>query len=210
MLFDMEEVMMRQVALLGALASVLLVATPASAQCLSPQVHCTGPVVVAQAPAQVVVQPPPVAVVAPFERELGFALGARASAGYVGLNGFGMTGGGGLLRYVVTPGFALELSVDGLVSFDGDEVAVPMAVSGIWFFRRHRRVQPYVLVGAAGTIITSSAFYGGAQAGLGVEILLARWLGLALEARGSLLGSGNDDVPVEAGVTLSSGFNFYI
>jgi len=140
----------------------------------------------------------------PMVRDRGFGFGVRAGAGYAGVEDVGNFGGGVVARYIASPRFGVELTVDayGGTGYTGDVEAVefPVTLNALWFVNPRNRVQLY-LVGGLGMSFASvtgsngsedSPVYGGGELGLGVEFLIGQHVGLTVDARGFLRGRMNE------------------
>jgi len=139
----------------------------------------------------------------PMVRHRGFGFGVRGGAGFVGAADVGNFGGGVVARYIASPRFGVELTVDayGGTGYTGnvDVVEFPVTLNGLWFINPRNRVQLY-LVGGLGVSFGSveangvedSPVYGGGELGLGVEFLIGQHVGLTLDARGFLRGRMNE------------------
>jgi hypothetical protein len=139
----------------------------------------------------------------PMVRDRGFGFGVRAGAGYAGVADVGNFGGGVVARYIASPRFGVELTVDayGGTGYTGNVEAVefPVTLNGLWFINPRNRVQLY-LIGGLGVSFASvssdtaedSPVYGGGELGLGVEFLIGQHVGLTLDARGFVRGRMNE------------------
>ncbi len=199
---------------------LLLVPNAASAQCgYGPCAAVyVAPAPVYVAPVSVQVSQPLAVLPAPGgnirEHGLGLGLGLRGVAGYAGVEDYAMYGGGLVIRYIPTGRFGLELTTD-LYSSNADSTLVPISLSGLFFFNPTRHVQPYLIVGGNVTIDAReddhSYLLAGAHAGVGVELLIGRHVGLTLDARGFIQGRAHTvDDDVEGGITFNTGFNIYL
>lgn len=162
------------------------------------------------------VRPAPVLNLRPQVRQRGTGLGLRAAIGYAGYaesSELTFYGAGAVLRYIATPRFGLEITVD--VNGCEDALVVPIELSGLVFFNTRGRVQPYLLAGVDVNIIAPSNrsvsfLYAGGHVGVGLEILVGRRLGITLDARTFVQGLAHSvENDVGYGVTVNTGFNFY-
>jgi len=204
------------------------VVTPAPVVVQQPPVVYTPPPVYTYTPPPVVYSPPPQPVIVtqpapvvvqttrtympvprlrlrdrPMVRHRGVGFGVRAGAGYAGVTDIGNFGGGALVRYIASPRFGVELTVDayGGTGYTGnvERVEIPVTLNAMWFVNPRSRAQLYLL-GGLGVSFASvdangyedSPIYAGGELGVGVEFLLGRHVGLTIDIRGFLRGRMNE------------------
>lgn len=154
------------------------------------------------------------------QRSIGFGLHGGLS--YSGTNEETSWGGGLSLRLIPRSRFASELSVD-LYAAGDDRLVIPISLSGLFFFRTHRMLQPYITSGFDAVVErpregglsrdVDRTWSLGGHAGLGVELLLGR-LGVQLEARAFAIApvdqARSDSIDdIEWGLTFNTGLNLY-
>lgn len=169
--------------------------------------------VVYQQPAPIVVQttqtyvpsPPPRMVLSrrPMVRHRGLGFGLRAGGGYAGMTDVANFGGGANIRYITSPRFGVEFTVDafGGTGYTGnvERVEIPITLNGLWFINPRSRAQLYLLGGFGASFASveangyeDSPVYLGGELGLGVEFLIGRHVGLTMDVRGFLRGRVNE------------------
>jgi hypothetical protein len=150
----------------------------------------------------------------PDVRELGVGLGLRANVDYSGGHELGLYGAGAVIRFVPSSRFALELTIDGAGSEAG--YAVPIGLSGLFFFNRDSHFQPYLLAGVNMNILETpeslTAVYVGGHVGAGIELLVGSRVGLTLDGRAFIQGVAvkEDTAEIDFGVGVHTGFNIYL
>jgi hypothetical protein len=155
----------------------------------------------------------------------GFILRPRLGAGFLAQSSVGTGVGVGSLDvgvglgYLLDPRIGLELRGDFQIPFTGEAVreldSVWLSLNLIWNIVAGYIVQPYLVVGVDLAIIRSDPelnlepmVAGGGQAGLGLEIVVGRVLGISLEVLGVI--SGYEGEVLEGGVNVTASVALYI
>lgn len=149
-----------------------------------------------------------------------FVVRPRFGAAFLSRSGatMGALDAGVALGYLLDPRISLELRGDFIVPFTGETAlgldTVWLSLDLVWVVVDGRVVRPYLVVGAAMTIVPGDAdrnlepvIAGGGQAGLGLEVVLGRVVGVNAEVLGAVSGTAGE--VLEGGVSATASVSFY-